>query len=734
MTLIKTKKRSTDLTFNSTTTNSGPTSKRWKKKRVSFATSVEEKQVLDGEPPPPTNHTEENGHFQAEGMDEEQMKKPKKGILKKKSAQTSSNDDKASLKKGKSKAEQRGEGKKQHKNFEKGTKNGVRGPTNKKMRTIKIRRSTKEVLMNLGKKERREFIRQLEAANKPNYELVRKAKLLWEVIRNSKTVEEKREQFVQELLNMCTGKLVKLVYSHSTCRVVQCLVALKKPKIREQIFDELSPEVLRMAKSKYANYLVAKMLKYGSKNQRDIVINAFRGHCVDLFRVSHSVNVLEDVYNEWATAEQRHSIVAEFYGNEFDFIRKEQNLPNSQLNIEAISRNFPEKMPSIVQFLEKVLEKAVPKIPTLKLSLTHKLLLDYLTHCTDEQRQSMVELLKDQLPEICHSAEGSRAALLCLWSANVEHREAIVKSFHGLAIRSCQDEFARRVLFGIFDTVDDTALVNEVITSEIANNIADLVFHKFGVWVLHYLVHPRDQRVIGKGLHQMLKQGDSNCHSKKASGSRYSELFECIRDNLLTFIKANMRQMLFDKISAVLVLDTLEVPSPSDPFLREIGDSDLDECFRAIAEIATDEFVPHSPDGPSHIVQGGCARFVFRKLLQADPGRCDGHRLSDFLADLPADNLSSWTSMDCGCYTLVEVFKSGSDKARKALRRALSVAMLQNSNLSGAKSLLDLLLGKGKEQPPREHSVANGGGGGQKNPRKAAAPFSKRRERKTYQA
>jgi hypothetical protein len=37
--------------------------------------------------------------------------------------------------------------------------------------------------MKMTKKERREFIRSLEKKNKPNYELLRNAKLLWETVR-----------------------------------------------------------------------------------------------------------------------------------------------------------------------------------------------------------------------------------------------------------------------------------------------------------------------------------------------------------------------------------------------------------------------------------------------------------------------------------------------------------------------------------------------------------------------
>jgi len=38
---------------------------------------------------------------------------------------------------------------------------------------------------------------------------------------------------------------------------------------------------------------------------------------------------------------------------------------------------------------------------------------------------------------------------------------------------------------------------------------------------------------------------------------------------------------------------------------------------------------------------------------------------------LKRENLQSWTGMDCGCYTLIEIIESGSDYARKTLKLAL---------------------------------------------------------------
>jgi hypothetical protein len=139
----------------------------------------------------------------------------------------------------------------------------------------------------------------------------------------------------------------------------------------------------------------------------------------------------------------------------------------------------------------------------------------------------------------------------------------------------------------------------------------------------------------------------------------------------------NMREIIGNKISAVLVLDTLEpykglfcfyysiyfkIPAikfisieSDDPFLREIPTDQRAACFRAIAELVGDEFIPHPVESAPHIIEAGAGRFVLRKLLQTDP-RQTGVKLSDFIAELPSEQLGSFTAINPGCFALLGLY------------------------------------------------------------------------------
>ena len=49
------------------------------------------------------------------------------------------------------------------------------------------------------------------------------------------------------------------------------MVALGEESIRDALYEEMKNELVSMAKSKYACFFVQKLVKYGTKVQRDAV-------------------------------------------------------------------------------------------------------------------------------------------------------------------------------------------------------------------------------------------------------------------------------------------------------------------------------------------------------------------------------------------------------------------------------------------------------------------------------
>jgi len=560
-------------------------------------------------------------------------------------------------------------------------KRPVKGFAKKK---IVVKKSVKEMLLNMTKKERKAFLKELKARKKPNFKLGENCKQIWEKLRSGRTSEEVKEECIQKLVEMVKGNAAGLIYAHDTCRVIECLISLKREDIRDMLFEELKGEIVNMIKSQYAKFFVMKILKYGTMEQRREIHKAIEGNCVSIYKAAHAASVLEKIFTDYSMATKKNAILCEFYGKEYIMLKKSGQ---QTVKIDDILKMDRPKQVAVAENLYEVLEGAVVK-QHITFSLTHRLLLHFFQICTKEQRTEMIDLLKEQVPQFCHTREGSRAALYCVWYGSPKERKIIVKSFKDLIVNSCKDEFAHRVLLAIFDAVDDTALVNKFITKDIGNYIGEIIFEKYGQWVLHYIVFPRDYRFFLKGTLEILKQGDDNEYTKKSSDVRYKEIFDALKKPLLTYMAANMETLLFNKLTSVLVLNMLEPPVPNEAFRREIDDEDKIACFKAIAKVAGKEYIPFDMEGEPHIIESGCARFVLASLLRRD---CKQERikLSEYMADLPEEHLSSFTAINNGCFLLHYMFRSGSEKAKEVVKRAVKVKALKKSSFQGAIHLLE---------------------------------------------
>uniref|UniRef100_A0A0N5A8J8 PUM-HD domain-containing protein n=1 Tax=Syphacia muris TaxID=451379 RepID=A0A0N5A8J8_9BILA len=559
----------------------------------------------------------------------------------------------------------------------------MEGGKRKKTLKLQVTRSLKEKLMSMTKKEKKLYLRELHRQKKPLLDLCLQCKKLWETARSSRCKAEEKEKANNELFALLKGKLKDVVYAHDMSRVVEYLFSCSQ--LRSAIFDELTPELIRMAKARYAHYVVAKMLKNGSPAQRNIIIDSFRGRCVPLMKMQFAAaRILEIAYNEFANATQRWNIVSEFYGPDFVLFKDS----NSDVSCLAdVLKKDPARKTLIVGHLEKVLNDIIDK-PHLKFSLTHLLLRNFFDYCSKEQRAEMIDSLQERVLEIIHTNDGAYVGLHCIWYGNAKERKFMVKNFKGYVVKAAQERFGHRVLLGIFDAVDDTVLVSKFIIQELTNNIRDVAFDPYGVKVLHYLISPRHYYYFKKGYVGIFEQGDNNEYSKKEAKDRYAQLFSNLSEALYTFFAGSMEDLLFSKTTANLVLNALHYSGENDLYKLVVKDEQRIACYEAIAKVCSEEFIPFNTER-LHAIEHPNSHFVISQLLIADKDR--PIKLSDYLAKLDSELLSSWVSCNKGCFVLLHMLETGSGETQKLLRKIITGKALQRYTTKGAVLLLKKL-------------------------------------------
>ncbi|VDN01718.1 unnamed protein product [Thelazia callipaeda] len=549
---------------------------------------------------------------------------------------------------------------------------------------LQVTRKVKEKLLNMTRKERKIYIQELRRKHKPNFDLALRCKHLWEKLRRGKTSESERKKLSAEIYDIMKGKVKELIFAHDTCRIVECLVTNGGKDIRTALFEELVPELIHMSKSKYARFFVTKMLKYGSSAQRQLIFDAFRGHCVSLFRTSISAVVLETAYNDYANALQRYNIIIEFYGAEFAYFKAADNTVRT---LKEIIADDPNRKSSIISYLGKILNDVVKK-SQINLSLAHRLLSDYFELADCNQLEELVDSLKLRIPEILHTNDGVRTAMKCLWNSSAKDRKIILKNFKGLVVKTCTEKFAHRFLIAVFDSVDDTVLIGKCLLKEILSNIGEIIITSYGVRVIHHLIHPRDPRFCSASQIEIYEAGDGNSNSRKDPKLRYSELFAYVRKPLCVYFAQNMDFLLSNHHASLLVLDMLEAPTDLDKFDRSIDEEDRAACYEAIALACSREFIP-SDSEQLHPIEHPHAHFTISKLLKSDLKF--NVKLGDFIVKHCGNQISSWVSCNKGCFVLLHMLENASHEIRDFLIKALPLSAVQRYHTKGATILMQKL-------------------------------------------
>ena len=132
------------------------------------------------------------------------------------------------------------------------------------------------------------------------------------------------------------------------------MVALGEESIRDALYEEMKDELITMAKSKYASFFVQKLVKYGTKVQRDAVFKVrflvmnlrstksytnidfkkthfiifksifqvLEGRVSELTKHKIANSLVETCYNDYCNAAQRNRFIQEFYGPEFKHFKE----------------------------------------------------------------------------------------------------------------------------------------------------------------------------------------------------------------------------------------------------------------------------------------------------------------------------------------------------------------------------------------------------------------------------
>lgn len=480
---------------------------------------------------------------------------------------------------------------------------------------------------------KQKVLAQERKAAKPNADSIARTKKLWERLRRKSHVpRDERKQLVAELFGIITGHIKDFVLKHDSVRVVQTALKYANIDQRKIIASELKGEYRHLAESRYAKFLIGKLLVHGDKDVRDMIVPEFYGHVRRMIKHSEASWILDDVYRGAAKPAQKAILLREWYGAEFALF-KVKDTADVTADLASIMAKQPEKRKPVMHALHDLINQCIQK-KTTGFTMLHDAMLQYYLNVQQGSTEAteFLELLKgdeegDLLKNLAFTKSGSRIVCLALAYSNAKDRKLILRTYKDTIEALAYDIHGHQVLLAAYDVIDDTVLLAKSIFAELVGkdhssetcqqNLLAAANHLTGRVPLLYPFTGQVKSLLSHDDQKILKEvhGIRTTTSKKDPEVRRKELVNFLSPALLLLVEKNAPSLISSNFGCYFMTEVL---------LGCVGDRK--PALSAIANLALDntgaDSGVHSSDFArllKALVQSGRYNQKTKTLDRSDP-------------------------------------------------------------------------------------------------------------------
>lgn len=504
-------------------------------------------------------------------------------------------------------------------------------------------------------REQKHLAAQRKAA-KPNADVIQRSKKIWERLRRKSHVpREEREQLVKELFEIVTGRVKDFVFKHDSVRVIQCAVKYGSKEQKLVIARELKGCYRELAESRYAKFLVGKLVVVADE-ARDLVVGEFKGWVKRGVRGAESGWIMDDVYRGVASKEQKALMLREWYGPSVGLLDGEGEL-GATGELKTILEQKPELRGPVMQHLKEMCNQLVQMKKT-GFTILHDALWQYWENCVTggpEEREVMDWLRDDEegdlIRNLAFTASGERLLCNCLAAGDAKYRRGLLGSLKGHMRLIAGDANGVKVLLTILEVMDDTREVNKTVFKELLGKemeeqltklellgqVNHLVARMPLLWPFNaippkWLITEDDLKLVEE-IRTRSKET-----SKKDPEKRRTELNEALSQPLFDFIAANAAELAETGYGCQFIAEVL---------LNGIGSKDTAlGAIAALASGSSDELLqtPQAGRMLKTLVGGGHFDKASGKIVQVEPPLGFHDRLYDAITGEDQGRIVQWAT------------------------------------------------------------------------------------------
>ncbi|KAI2635040.1 armadillo-type protein [Xylaria nigripes] len=512
-------------------------------------------------------------------------------------------------------------------------------------------------------------------ANRPLADELHRAKKLWERLRRKSHVpKEERDKLVEELFAITTGRMKDFVLKHDAVRVVQTAIKYSSAERRKMIAKELQGTYALLAESRYAKFLIGKLIVEGDKEVRDLIVPEFYGRVRKMINHPEASWILDDIYRTVASKEQKAILLREWYGPDTFIFRgagEGGDAPTSELSV--ILEKEPGKRGPIMKYLLDLTNQLIQKKMT-GFTMLHDAMYQYYTNVKpgSEEAKEYVEMIKedengDLLKNMGFTKYGARLVCLLLAHGTAKDRKQILKTYKDTFQLLSSDPHGHLIILTAYDTIDDTVLTSKSIVPELfgksqeneASNIVALANDPNARLTVRYLLEGASKALFD-GSHaadlQILEQmwDIRKTTSKKDAETRRKELVAALSAPLLSAIASSPEDLIATSFGCQLVTEALlscvgdksealkAVASTAggDPDVQPEGDAMETDALASFPPLPHTSKLPHSGRMLKTLISGGRFDKSTCKVIPCDPPL----HFADILYPVITEHIMSWAT------------------------------------------------------------------------------------------
>ncbi|KAL8673376.1 MAG: hypothetical protein Q9168_002202 [Polycauliona sp. 1 TL-2023] len=549
-------------------------------------------------------------------------------------------------------------------------------------------------------------------AAKPNADTIARSKKLWERLRRKSHVPlEERKKLVAELFDIITGHVKDFVFKHDSVRVVQTAIKYANRDQRKMIAKELKGEFRDLAESRYAKFLLGKLLVDGDKEIRDVIVPEFYGHVRRLIKHPEASWILDDIYRGAASSQQKDYLLREWFGAEFAIFKSEGKGSITSV-LKSILEQNPEKRKPVMHALHDLINQLIQKKAT-GFTMLHDAMRQYMLNINtgSEEMTEFIELLKsdeegDLLKNLAFTGSGAGVVSMALAHGNAKDRKLILRAYKNLFSQMAYDEHGHQIILAAFDVVDDTVLVSKSLLSELIGKSDDpdekqtetlitMVNHKFARIPILYLFANRRESFMDameRGLLDTVHSIRTET-SKKEPAIRHKELVTHISPPLLSLIANNAATLVQSSFGCQFMMEVLPgADGNRKAALNAVLALVQSESLEVQAALKT----PAAGRLFKTLVQGGPYDTQHKKVKLAEPPL--GFHIMFFEALQASDQVLEWATSD-NSFVIVGLLEAEGFTGKENLRTILNEGKGRLKQAAGPRSVVSATeTGKKKEK------------------------------------